>query len=696
MISLFIYTLDIFFLSAALLTLRMEGPDRRFSTAALIYLFAVLHLAWVYFYGFYIVTLPALRLILFSELVFSVVWIVMINSLFQWVSRKTIHPSPAFWAALVGGGALGLVSVFAPSNNDAAVIQGTAAVLSYRLTLAPSLLMLSAMVLGAWRLESFWRSLSPKQRWECKSLVVGSFLICASLGWTGSYRLTYLNIQADHLLLLWALLLFSWGQILYAIIRYRLFHQEIYISREVVYASIAPLVFSVYLILLGLVALSMRLFGVSMPFVIRWLFFSAGLVALALVAASGKVRDEIKFFISTHFYANKYEYRDEWLAFSRRLKGVLTEDEVMDALFEILKKSLYTNTIFIWRGDEEKGYQMAYPKPAPAEPGSAYHYLATDAPLPNHLKERSRHYLDELTPEETTASPGKAFYDDLSLVLFVPLTVGDQLLGMIGLGREFTGGHYGHDDFDLLLALGTQAATALMAARMAEALSRARQQEAWDTMSAFILHDVKNAASMLSLIRQNAPDHIHDPDFQEDMLSSVDDALKRMQKVQERLSALKGEIVVVWQEVDLCEGLKDICGKLASRLPRLHIDLRCKSAVRLRTDPDLLFTILENVLLNAHEAGADKGKVIVSGEEPGAKTATITIADNGPGIPEDLLPDAVFEPFKTTKPRGSGIGLWHVERLTAALGGAISAANAGGGARFTVSLPIASADETAV
>ena len=693
MIPLIFYTLDVLFLAAALLTFRIEGPDRRFSTIALIYLFAVLDLAWVYFFGLYHMSIPALRLILFSELIFCAVWVVMVNSLFHWISRETASPSIQFWIIFVGGGLAALAAVFAPPADAVAVLQGNGFLLSYRMTLMPSVLMLSAMILGAWRLESFWRTLSPKQRWEYKALVVGSFLVCGSLGWASSYRLTYLNIQSHHLLLLWALLLFSWCQILYAIVRYRLFHQEIYVSRKVVYASIAPLLFSIYLLLLGVVALIMRIFGVSMPFVIRWLLFSAGLVALALVAASGKVRDDIRFFISTHFYANKYEYRDEWIAFSQRLKGVLTEKGVVDALFDILQKSLYTNLIFIWHGDEEKGFRLDYPKKELTESKKAYQRLPPDGPLMRHLKDNGRHYTEELPPEEIDASPAIAFRDDFDLVLFVPLSVGDQLMGMIGLGREFTGGHYGHDDFDLLMALGTQTATALLAGRMAEALAQARQQEAWDTMSAFILHDVKNAASMLSLIRQNAPDHIHDPEFQQDMLSTVDDSLKRMHKVQERLSALKGEIMPVWRQVDLSASVSDITRKLTPRLPGVRIDLQCGGSFQLRTDPELLFIVLENLLLNAYEAGATEERVIVSDGKFGDESARIDVVDNGPGIPEELLPDAIFEPFKTTKPTGSGIGLWQVKRLVAGLGGEVSAGNAegGGGARFMIRLPMGKA-----
>jgi signal transduction histidine kinase len=98
---------------------------------------------------------------------------------------------------------------------------------------------------------------------------------------------------------------------------------------------------------------------------------------------------------------------------------------------------------------------------------------------------------------------------------------------------------------------------------------------------------------------------------------------------------------------------------------------------------------LENLLLNAHEAGADQGTVTLSEGRSGSGMATIAVADNGPGIAEDLLPEAIFEPFKTTKPKGSGIGLWQVKRLTAALGGSIAAVNGASakGAQFTISLP---------
>jgi len=112
----------------------------------------------------------------------------------------------------------------------------------------------------------------------------------------------------------------------------------------------------------------------------------------------------------------------------------------------------------------------------------------------------------------------EGFLTDLDLVLIAPLFIGVQLIGLIGLGPEFTGGRYGHDDFDLLTAIGSQAASALMAVRMAEKLAEVRERQAWDKLSAFVLHDIKNAANMLSLARGNASNHLQNPQFQQDFL----------------------------------------------------------------------------------------------------------------------------------------------------------------------------------
>lgn len=163
-----------------------------------------------------------------------------------------------------------------------------------------------------------------------------------------------------------------------------------------------------------------------------------------------------------------------------------------------------------------------------------------------------------------------------------------------------------------------------------------------------------------------------------------------MSRVEQRLRTLKDEITPSLQDIELCSTLQGYCRRLNSKLPGLEIRLDCSGSLQVRTDSELLFSVLENVLLNAFQAG-DENTVVQVGARSGEdnKEVLVEVLDNGPGIPEELLPDGLFEPFTTNRDGGSGIGLWQVRRVVKSLGGTVSAANRPeGGARFVINLPL--------
>ncbi len=122
----------------------------------------------------------------------------------------------------------------------------------------------------------------------------------------------------------------------------------------------------------------------------------------------------------------------------------------------------------------------------------------------------------------------------------------------------------------------------------------------------------------------------------------------------------------------------------------MEINIECESEMQVSTDQELFFSIMENLLLNAFEARGEGAIVqIRTGRDDDGSQAVVEINDNGPGIAEELLPDVLVEPFKTSKDGGSGIGLWQVRRVAVSLGGSVSAENRlEGGARFIVKLPL--------
>ena len=692
MLILFFYTLNLLLLFSGFLGIRIDSGERRFSLSLMQALAGLPLLAGEYLYLAWHIELQTVQVVLFSEIVFALIWLsVALRLRSATVATERESRLNCLIEIIVGAVAAVAAGYFLVYRSGIEISDAIPAFNIYSPVYFSAVFILITVFYAAWRLEQFWQTLNAARRWEYKFLVVGSYLICGALAWSLSYRLTYLTIAPRHLLLLSVLFLFGWTLMFYAVVRHRLLNRKIFVSRKVVYSFVVPSLFAAYLLGFGMVSLIMRTFGLQLSFVLKWLLLALGCVSVGLFAFSGKMRRRAHFFISTHFYINKYEYRDEWLALSRQLQGAMTEADVVNALRQVLAESLYTTEIFIWLGDSSHGYRLVS---SPENPGirTNENSIASNDPLVRYIKTHSHFYLKEKEPDQAWKKAVKnkeAFLASLNLTLLAPISIGNQLAGLIGLGAEFTGEQYGYDDFDLLTALGSQTASALLAVRMVEELAHAREQQAWNRLSAFVLHDIKNAATMLSLLRENAPEHIHEPEFQQDMLEVVDDALKRMGRVEQRLGTLKNEITPVRQDLELGRFLQDCRRRLKTKLPSMEISIECKSEIQVSTDPEFLFSILENLLLNAFEAREKGAAVQIRISTDDAGQALVKVMDNGPGIAEDLLPDVLFEPFKTNKDGGSGIGLWQVKRMALSLGGTVSAENRlEGGARFVIRLPL--------
>jgi two-component system sensor histidine kinase HydH len=105
-------------------------------------------------------------------------------------------------------------------------------------------------------------------------------------------------------------------------------------------------------------------------------------------------------------------------------------------------------------------------------------------------------------------------------------------------------------------------------------------------------------------------------------------------------------------------------------------------------DPVRLTQALLNLVINAVQAVERKGRIEVSAAATG-ETVSIAVRDNGPGIPPDKLA-SIFDPYFTTKPKASGLGLWIAQQIVTAHGGTLQAQQRAGarkGAVFVMALP---------
>lgn len=118
------------------------------------------------------------------------------------------------------------------------------------------------------------------------------------------------------------------------------------------------------------------------------------------------------------------------------------------------------------------------------------------------------------------------------------------------------------------------------------------------------------------------------------------------------------------------------------------IERRVEPGVQVAGNADQLQQVVVNLVLNAIDAAPRGGWVRVALASP-SREASLCIEDSGAGVPVELR-DRIFEPFFTTKPAGSGLGLPMVHSIVIGHGGGLTLGEAeGGGARFTVRLPIA-------
>jgi putative PEP-CTERM system histidine kinase len=269
----------------------------------------------------------------------------------------------------------------------------------------------------------------------------------------------------------------------------------------------------------------------------------------------------------------------------------------------------------------------------------------------------------------------------------VPLIGRGEVLGLIMLGDRVGGAAFSLQDFDMLKCVGDHTTASLLNVQLSLKLLQAKEFEAFQTMAAFFVHDLKNAASTLNLMLQNLPVHFDDPAFREDALRGVSKSVAHINHLVGRLSLLRHELKIQPVEADLTEvvanaidGLEKGSGSVLVRdlqpLPKLFLDR------------EQMRKVVTNLVLNATEAVSGEGQVRIATSQNN-HWVILTVTDNGCGMSAEFLNRSLFRPFQTTKKSGLGIGMFQSKMIVEAHGGRITAlSKPGQGTTFQVFLPV--------
>ena len=292
--------------------------------------------------------------------------------------------------------------------------------------------------------------------------------------------------------------------------------------------STALMVIGIYLLFMAAAGYYVRFFGGSWGRPLQVALVFAALLALGAMAISASIRAKLRVIVSKHFFSYRYDYRDEWLRFTHALsaRGGQTElrQDVIKGLADMLESP--AGSLWLLDGAGRHFVQAArwnMPADAAAEPcGSAFAQFLMDTGWVVNLEEyRSSpdRYRGLRIPFWLTEVP--------NAWLIIPLANGGELIGFVILATARTRVDVNWEVNDLLKTAARQAATFLGQMQATEALLEARKFDAFNRMSAFVVHDLKNIVAQLSLMLKNAERHRENPEFQKDMLITVEHSVER-------------------------------------------------------------------------------------------------------------------------------------------------------------------------
>jgi two-component system sensor histidine kinase AtoS len=220
---------------------------------------------------------------------------------------------------------------------------------------------------------------------------------------------------------------------------------------------------------------------------------------------------------------------------------------------------------------------------------------------------------------------------------------------------------------------------------------RAERLAYFEVLASAIAHEIKNPLVAIKAFAQLVPRRRDNEAFVENFGRVVTREIGRMERLVERLRTLSRPGSRPHHTLDVRVPVTEAVELLQPSLEqkRITVSVALGDEPRLvQGDDSELGELFLNLLMNAEEATPLDGRLTIDLTATQTQV-TITLADTGPGIPDELL-ERIFEPFVTTKQQGSGLGLAICMGIAEAHDAKLRVANQPtGGAVFAVEFPIA-------
>lgn len=644
------------------------------------------------------------KLILIGEVTLPVTIGYVGYSLLQEFSANSLALSKGWWKVIAGGAAILAMLIIGIPDGFMQVNPEKEVVFKRPEGLMVWGFIVLASCVAIFQLERMLRSFPDPLRYRLKYVLIGlGGLACISIAQAFHVVVASVWRQED----VWAGEIASFSSLMVVALGLRRWSgppviQKIQISHHALYASLAVVCVSGYFVLVAMVIAVVQQTGWEVKESLGVILIFLAVMGLVIAMLSRRIRVEFQQVISRHFFKAKYDYREKWLEITETFAACQDTQQILNRYLECLSRTFGTSRVTIWKyfdvdgryhqirkerrrrklTENDRSSNVTEPIPIPET-----------HPLIQQLKAQQEPLL--VQTGQRAAEDWREFLDVTHAHVCVPLVTGQgRLLGFCTLSQESVDEGYDRDDFDLLRAIAHQVTMLLIQFELVEERSSAAKWEAVHRFSVFYLHDLKNLASSLSLVAQNAAQYGSNVEFQASAMQTV-------KNTSQRIIDLMGELSRQANGPNLSEG---------AVTESVNVNLLIQDTLAAVNDPgcqpkfspglevpvlqlkkEAIKQVFLNLILNARQATGRKGTIDISTAFDGEQVI-VELVDTGGGMSVTQL-EKIFQPFKSSKKNGLGVGLFQSKRIVEDHHGVIHIeSQEGRGTTVIVTFPVQSAD----
>lgn len=405
---------------------------------------------------------------------------------------------------------------------------------------------------------------------------------------------------------------------------------------------------------------------------------------------------------------DKYFYHQILEDFSRHLVTIVDLKRLLHMLADTVERSMGVKRISIFLYNPEKGvFLAALVRGLPEENMMEISFKPGDF-FVRYLREKEEAVLRaelERVPEGLEEEKALKVMKELQAEVCLPLIFSHRLVGFINLGHKSAQEMYYREDLDLLNSLANQVAMAIENANLYENLKksqavmrRADRLASLGTLTASLAHEIRNPLVAIKTFAQLLPERMDDEEFRTGFLNIASGSVDRISTLINELLSFARPSTPQFKNEDINEIVQKVELLITPEARKMDVNLCSKFAPHLPpvlVDGEQIKQVLLNVILNAIQAIEGKGEiwletraVNISRNENAERFVQIEIRDTGEGIPQENL-ERIFDPFFSTRPSGSGLGLSISHQIVQEHGGFFDVeSEVGKGTSFRIHLPL--------